>query len=120
MSTRSLLYVKDNNRKYGVIVSSHGPKTSKVIGLQCHFCITFSQEEKVSSKHKAMTKMQGWFAPSHYDNIKNHMLTQHRTKWLEYDVIHSNYEHNRFFINAPIIFKNSIKAHFLSKFVSER
>jgi len=46
MSTRSLLYVKDNDRKYGVIVSSHNPKTSKVIGLQCHFYITFSQEER--------------------------------------------------------------------------
>jgi hypothetical protein len=120
MSTRSLSYVKDNDRKYGVIVSSRGPKTSKVIGLQCHFCITFSQEEKVDSKHKATTKMQGWSAPSHYDNIENHMLTQHQTKWLEYDVIHSNYEHNQFFTNVPIIFKNSIKAHFFSKSVSER
>jgi len=94
MLTRSLSYVKNNDHKYGVIISSCGPKNSKVIGLQCHFCITFNQEEKVDSKHKVMTKMQGWSAPSHYDNIENHMLTQHRMKWLEYDVIHSNYEHD--------------------------
>ncbi len=94
MSTCPLSYIKDNDHKYGVIVSSHGPKTSKVIGLQCHFCITFSQEEKVGSKHKATTKVQEWSAPFHYDNIENHMFTQHRMKWLEYDVIHSNYEHD--------------------------
>jgi len=41
-------------------------------------------------------------------------------KWLEYDVIHSNYECNQFFTNVFIIFKNSIKSHFVSKYVGER
>jgi hypothetical protein len=41
-------------------------------------------------------------------------------KWLEYDVIHSNYECNQFFTNVFIVFKNSIKAHFVSKYVGER
>lgn len=57
MSARSLSYVKDNDRKYGLIVTSRNPKTSKVIGLQCCFYITFGREEKVDSKRKATTKV---------------------------------------------------------------
>jgi hypothetical protein len=41
-------------------------------------------------------------------------------KWLEYDVIHSNYECNQFFTNVFIVFKNSIKSHFVFKYVGER
>jgi hypothetical protein len=73
MLAHSLSYVKDNNRKYGVIVTSRNPKTSKVIGLQCCFCIAFGWEEKVNSKCKATTKVQGWSASFCYDNIENHM-----------------------------------------------
>ncbi len=40
-------------------------------------------------------------------------------KWLEYDVIHSNFECDQFFIDVLIIFNNSIKAHFVSEFVGE-
>jgi hypothetical protein len=75
-----------------MIVISCDPKTSKVIGLQCCFYIAFVLEEKVNSKHKAMTKVQGWFARFCYNNIENHIYTQHRTKWLEHDMIHSNFE----------------------------
>jgi len=36
----------------------HDPKTSKVTGLLCCFCIAFGDREgKVSSKRKAMTKV---------------------------------------------------------------
>jgi hypothetical protein len=63
MLAPTLSYVKDNDHKYGMIVISCNPETLKVIGLQCRFCIAFSQEVKVDSKRKAMTKMQGWFAP---------------------------------------------------------
>jgi hypothetical protein len=57
MLARSLSYIKDNDCKYGVIIMSHDLKTSKVIGLQCHFYITFSWEEKVGSKRKATNKV---------------------------------------------------------------
>ncbi len=120
MLARSSLYVQDNDHKYGMIIMSHNPKTSKVIGLQCHLRITFGQEEKVGSKHKAKTKVQGWFALFHYDNIENHVRTQHQTKWLEYDVIHSSCERDQFCTDVLVVFKNSIKAHFVSKFVGER
>jgi hypothetical protein len=78
MSIRSSLYIKNSDRKYGMIVTSHNLKTSKLIGSQCHFCIAFGREEKVGSKCKATTKVEGWSAPFHYDNIENHMRTQHR------------------------------------------
>ncbi len=55
MSARSSLYIKDNDHKYGEIVMFHDPKTSKVIGLQCCFCIAFGLEEKFGCKHKATT-----------------------------------------------------------------
>jgi hypothetical protein len=48
------------------------------------------------------------------------MRTQHQMKWLEYDVIHSNYECNQFFTNVFVVFKNSIKTHFVSKSMGER
>jgi hypothetical protein len=57
MSARSSLYIKDNDRKYGVIVMFRDPKTSKVNGLQCRLCITFGWGERFDCKHKAMTKM---------------------------------------------------------------
>jgi len=77
MLARLSLYIKDNDRKYGVIVTFCDPKTSKVIGMQCCLCIAFSWEEKVGSKCKATTKVQGWSAPFRYNNIKNRMRTQH-------------------------------------------
>jgi hypothetical protein len=120
MSARSSSYIKDNDYKYGVIVTFHDPKTSKVIGLQCCFCIAFSREEKVNSKCKVTTKVQGWSTPLRYYNIENHMHTQHRTKWLEYDTIHSSYEHDQFFTKMFVIFKNSIKAHFVCESVGEQ
>jgi hypothetical protein len=42
------------------------------------------------------------------------MLTQHPTQWAQYMAIKTNNEHNQFFTNVPVAFKNSIKAHFLS------
>ncbi|CAK9205316.1 unnamed protein product [Sphagnum troendelagicum] len=48
-------YVKDNDVHYGLKVTHRDPKSSKVIGLQCRFCITFGREEKVGSKRKAAT-----------------------------------------------------------------
>jgi hypothetical protein len=39
---------------------------------------------------------------------------------LEYDAIHFNFERDQFFTDVPIVFKNSIKTHFVSKFVGER
>lgn len=120
MSAHSLSYVKNNNHKYGVIVISRDPKTSKVIGLQCCFCIAFDWEEKVGCKRKVTTKVQGWSTPFRYNNIENHMHTQHRTKWLEYDTIHSSSECDQFFTDVHVIFNNSIKAHFVFEFVGEQ
>jgi len=45
-------YVKDNDVRYGLKVVHRDPKSLKVTGLQCHFCIAFGREEKVGSKRK--------------------------------------------------------------------
>jgi len=50
MSFRFSTYVKANDAQYGLKVASRDPKTSKVLRLQCRFCITFGREEKVGSK----------------------------------------------------------------------
>jgi hypothetical protein len=88
------MYVKANDAQYGLKVTSHDPKIAKVFGLQCHFCIAFGREEKVGSKRKPTTTVQGWSTPFHYDNIENHMRTQHPTQWTQYAAIKSNNEHN--------------------------
>ncbi|CAM6016460.1 unnamed protein product [Sphagnum balticum] len=43
---RSSRYVKDNDVRYGLKVTYRDPKSSKVTGLQCRFCIAFGREEK--------------------------------------------------------------------------
>jgi len=70
---RSSGYVKDNDVRYGLKVVHRDPKSSKVIGLQCRFCIAFGREEKVGLKRKAATTVQGWSHPFCYDNIENHL-----------------------------------------------
>ncbi len=117
MYAHSSSYIKDNDHKYGVIIMFHDPKTLQVIGLQCRFWIAFGREDNVTSKHKTTTKVQGWFAPFRYDNIDNHMRTQHGTKWLEYDAIHSNSDCNQFFTDVFVVFKTLIKTHFVSEYV---
>ncbi|KAH9554008.1 hypothetical protein CY35_08G042000 [Sphagnum magellanicum] len=93
-SSRSLTYVKANDVWYGLKVASRDPKTSKVFRLQCHFCIAFGREEKVGSKQKLTTTVQGWSTPFCYDNIENHMRTQHPTQWAQYAAIKSDNEHD--------------------------
>jgi hypothetical protein len=114
MSSHSLAYVKANYAWYGLKVACRDPKTSKVLGLQCHFYITFGWEEKVGSKRKPTTTVQGWSTPFRYNNIENHMRTQHPTQWGQYAAIKSNNERDQFFVDVLIAFKNSIKAHFPS------
>jgi len=111
---RSSGYVKDNDVHYGLKVAHRDPKSSKVIGLQCCFCIAFGREEKVGSKCKATTTVQGWNHPFRYDNIENHLRNQHSGQWAIYQALESSFECTSFFNDVPVAFKNSIKAHFPS------
>ena len=72
----SSVYVKDNDISYGLKVAHRDPKLSKVTGLQCHGCIAFGWEEKVGSKRKVATPIQGWSHPFRYNNIENHLCNQ--------------------------------------------
>ncbi len=110
----SLGYVKDNDVRYGLKVAHRDPKSSKVIGLQCRFCIAFGREEKVGSKRKAATTVQGWNHPFRYDNIENHLCNQYSGQWVLYQALESSFECASFFNDVPVAFKNSIKAHFPS------
>ncbi len=107
-------YVKDNDVRYGLKVVHRDPKSLKVIGLQCRFYIAFGQEEKVGSKCKAATTVQGWSHPFRYDNIENHLRNQHSGQWALYQALESSSERTSFFNDVPVTFKNSIKAHFPS------
>jgi hypothetical protein len=107
-------YVKDNDVRYGLKVAYCDPKSSKVTGLQCRFCIAFGWEEKVGSKRKAMTTIQGWSHPFHYDNIENHLRNQHSSQWALYQALKSSSERASFFDDVLVAFKNSIKTHFPS------
>jgi len=107
-------YVKDNDVRYGLKVAYCDPKSSKVTDLQCRFCIAFGREEKVGSKRKVATTIQGWSHPFHYDNIENHLRNQHSGQWALYQALESSSERASFFDDIPITFKNSIKANFPS------
>jgi hypothetical protein len=111
---RSSGYVKDSDVRYGLKVAHRDPKSSKVIGLQCRFCIAFGREEKVGSKRKAVTTVQGWSHPFRYDNIENHLRNQHSGQWAIYQACESSSECTSFFNDVLVMFKNSIKVHFPS------
>ena len=61
--------------------------------------------------------IQGWSHPFRYNNIENHLRNQHNCQWALYQALESSYERVAFF-NVPVLFKNSIKAHFPSSSVS--
>ena len=108
---RSSGYVKDNDVRYDLKVAYRDPKSSKMTGLQCHDCIAFGREEKVGSKHKVATSVQGWSHPFRYDKIENHLRNQHFGQWALYHALESSSEHASFFDNVPVVFKNSCKSH---------
>ncbi len=114
-SNRASEYVKDNDVRLGLKVSTRAANGGpQVIGLQCHFYIAFGREEKVGAKCQASTAIQGWMCPFHYDNIESHVSGQHPMKWAEYKWLDLIVEHQTFFDDVPVAFKNSIKAHFPS------
>jgi hypothetical protein len=114
-SQRSSAYVKGNDDRYGLKVAHRHQSTGKVIGLQCRFCIVFGREEKVGSKRKPATTVQGWNAPFRYDNIENHVRAQHPSQWALYSTLDSVSEKNAFFDDVQGVFRNSIKSHFASE-----
>jgi hypothetical protein len=69
---RSSEYVKANDNRFGLRVSSKAPNCNNVNSLQCRFYIAFGREEKVGAKRKLSTDVQGWIRPFRYDNIENH------------------------------------------------
>jgi hypothetical protein len=112
-SNRASEYVKDNDIRLGLRVSTRATNGGlQVTGLQCRFCIAFGREEKVGAKRQASIVVQGWMRPFCYDNIESHVSGQHPTKWTEYKQLDSIVEHQAFFDDVPVAFKNSIKAHF--------
>ena len=107
-------YVKDNDVRYGLKVAHHDPKSSKVAGLQCRFCIAFGREEKVGLRSKVATTVQGWSHPFHYDDIENHLRNQHSSEWALYQALKSSSKCAIFFDDVPVVFKNTIKVYFPS------
>ena len=80
-------------------------------GLQCHGCIAFGWEEKVGSKHKVATIVQGWSHPFRYDNIESHIRNQHSGQWALYQALESSSERASFFDDVPVVFKNSCRSY---------
>lgn len=121
--SRCSAYVKENDVKFGVMVASRILHTGVVNGLRCRFCIAFGREERVGSKRKTtQASGQAWTVPFRYDNIENHVRTQHPLKWAEYEDAKTRWKHNSryeewnsFFANAPSPHGSAIhKRHFLS------
>ncbi|KAI2506312.1 hypothetical protein MHU86_8142 [Fragilaria crotonensis] len=85
MSSRSSEHVKSNDARLGLQIASRHVKTSKVIGIQCRFCMVFGREERSGTKRKARTAVKGWSAPFRYDNIEIHMRQQHAVHFERYE-----------------------------------
>ena len=115
---RCSAHVKGNDARFGLKIANRQASTGVVIGLQCRFCIAFGREEKVGSKRKPSTAVQGWNAPFRYDNIEKHLCLQHPSQWdLLYSALDSIPKRDAFFDESPAagVFKNSIKSHFASE-----
>lgn len=121
-SARSSSYVKENDIKFGISVASRVMHTGVVNGLRCRFCVAFGREAKVGSKRKASSPGSGqsWTVPFRYDNIENHVRTQHPLKWAEYEKAKmiwkytSRYDEcNKFFSHTNSI-AASARSHFQS------
>jgi hypothetical protein len=82
-------YVKANDNRFGLRVSSTVPHCNKV------------------------NRFRDGFTPF-ATTIKNHVSSQHPVKWAEYKLINLSDDQNAFFDNVPVSFKNLIKAHFPS------
>ena len=108
---RSSGCVKDNDVCYGLMVAHRDPKSSKMTTLQCRGCIAFGREEKVGSKRKVATTVQGWSHLFRYDNIENHLRKQHSGQQALYHTLESSFERASFFNDVPVMFKNSCKSH---------
>ena len=108
---RSSEYVKANDDRLGLRVSSRLPNCNKVNGMQCRFCIAFGLEEKVGTKSKPSTDVQGWICPFRYDNIENHVSGQHPTKRAEYKGLDSRDDRLAFFDDVPVPLKDSMFLH---------
>lgn len=117
---RPSAYMKENDKKFGSKVVSRDSKSSKVMGVQCRFCITFGREEKADAKQKVASSVQAWKSPFCYDNIEHHLCTQHIKQWDVYQTLETSSDRNSFFHDGPIAFKNSLKAHFPSSLEDER
>jgi hypothetical protein len=100
--------------------------TGAVHGLRCRSCIAFGREEKVGSKRK--TNQGSGQTPFRYDNIKNHVRSQHPVKWSEYEEAKTRWkyasryeESNKFFaevtatarshFRTPVGLSSKIGAH---------
>jgi hypothetical protein len=114
---RCSAHVKGNDARFGLKIANCQASTGVVIGLQCRFCIAFGREEKVGSKRKPSTAVQGWNAPFRYDNIKKHLRLQHPSQWDLNSALDSIPKRDAFFDESPAagVFKNSIKSHFASE-----
>jgi hypothetical protein len=85
MSSRASEHVKSNDARLGLQIASRHLKPSKVIGIQCRFCMVFGREERSGTKRKARSAVKGWSAPFRYDNIEIHMRQQHAVHFERYE-----------------------------------
>lgn len=109
---RASVYARFNRVQLDLRVSSRETNSSRVHGLQCHFCVGFGRKEKVCTKAKPSSDVQGWIHPLSYENIENHVTGQHPQKWTEYKLLSTAAERNEFLEYVPVSFKNFIETHF--------
>lgn len=117
---RTTRHIKGNDKKYGLEAVSRDPKTGDVAGIRCRFCVAFGRDPKVGQKRKPATTVHSWLAPFRYDNIENHLRSQHAVRWAQYSALKTDEEQDAFFASVAEPVKNTLHAHFVSESQSER
>ena len=85
-------------RKYGLQVVGRAEGSGLVTAACCRFCMSFGREKRSEpdavdtgrprKKARVATKsVKQWTLPFRTDNIKHHMILQHKERWGQYEVL---------------------------------
>ncbi|KAE9009634.1 hypothetical protein PR002_g15564 [Phytophthora rubi] len=84
--SRSTPFQPSHELQYGVRVAARNV-TGAVCSVQCQFCRYFGREETPGSKRKRTQTIKLYTKPYRPEYFKDHNLSAHSQKWLEYEAL---------------------------------
>ena len=103
-----------NELLYGVTVAERAPGNGAVVSLKCLFCEYVGRQDAGTAggarKRVRSENSKYYRAPFRTDNMKNHLQSQHRDKWQEYQSLGA--EEKKVFFDCITPVANTLRAHF--------